>query len=98
MSELSVVGGIMMFGAMFDVFAWGIFLSLVSMGLAFLAEGRGAQTIRVLLGVKERKEHIDLYATLEREEGDWQLIGGLSEIDRATADRAGLLPVGEHRR
>ncbi len=87
-----------MFGAMFDVFAWGIFLSLVSMGLAFLAEGRGAQAVRVLLGVKARKEHIDFYATLRREEGDWQLIGGLSEIDRANADRAGLQPVGGHRR
>ncbi|NYI41888.1 hypothetical protein [Demequina lutea] len=88
----------MVFGAMFDIFAWGIVLSLFSMGLAFLAEGRGAQAIRALRRAKSHKEHIDLYATLRRDEGDWQLVGRLSEIDRAKADRAGLRPVGEHLR
>jgi hypothetical protein len=95
---MSVVGGIMMFGSMFDVFAWGMVVSLFAMGLAFLAEGRGAQAIRVLLGIKAHTEHIDLYATLEREEGDWQILGALSEIERADADRAGLRPVEAGRR
>lgn len=95
---MSVVGGIMMFGSMFDVFAWGIVVSLFAMGMAFLAEGRGSQAIRVLLGVKAHTQHIDLYATLRRDEGDWQIVGTLSEIERADADRAGLRPVEATRR
>ncbi len=83
----------MMFGSMFDVFAWGVVVSLFAMGLAFLAEGRGAQAVRVLLGVKARTEHIDLYATLDRDECDWQILGALSEIDTTDADAAGLRPV-----
>jgi hypothetical protein len=97
MSELSVVGGIMMLGHMFDVFAWGIVLSLVAMGLAFMAEGRGAHVIEAVRRAKSREEHIDFYATLHREEGDWQLLGSLSEIDRANADRAGLQSVSGRR-
>ena len=87
-----------MFHYMFDVLAWGIVLSLFAMGLAFFAEGRGAHVIRALRRAKAHEEPLDFYATLHREEGDWQLLTGLSEIDRAKADRAGLLPVDGHRR
>ena len=97
MSELSVVGGAV-FGYMFDVFAWGIVLSLFSMALAFFAEGRGSHAMRVLLGMKPREDGLDVFATLSRDEGDWQVLGGLSDIDRASTDRAGLEPVGGYRR
>ncbi len=86
-----------MFGYMFDVIVWGMVVSLFSIGLAFISEGRGAHAIRVLLGYKSRKEGIDVYATISRDEGDWQLLGRLADIDSAPAGRAGLEPVGGHR-
>ena len=88
----------MVFGYMFDVLAWGIVLSLVSIGLAFFAEGRGSHVIRLLLGTKSREDALDVFATLERDEGDWQLVGKLSEIDRESADRTGLASVGGYHR
>lgn len=87
----------MVFGYMFDVLAWGIVLSLFAIALALFAEGRGSHAIRVLLGLKPREEALDVFATLERDEGDWQLVGGLSEIDRESADRSGLQTVAGHR-
>lgn len=97
MSGMSVVGGTM-FGYMFDVFAWGIVISFLAIVLAFLAEGRGAYAIRLFLGTKSRKEGLDVYSTLSRDEGDWQLLGRLSDIDRVPAERAGLETVGLQRR
>ena len=87
-----------MFGYMFDVLAWGIVLSLFSIALAFFAEGRGSYAMRVVLGMKPSKDGLDVFATLSRDEGDWQLLGGLSEVDRASADRAGLETIGGYRR
>ena len=86
-----------MFGYMFDVLAWGIVLSLFSIVLAFFAEGRGSYAMRVVLGMKPSKDGLDVFATLSRDEGDWRLLGGLSEVDRASADRAGLEPIGGYR-
>ncbi len=87
-----------MFHYMFDVLAWGIVLSLVAMGLAFMAEGRAVHVIDALRRLKSRDKHIDFYATLHREETDWQLLGQLSEVDRVKADRAGRETVGDLRR
>lgn len=80
------------------VFAWGVAVSLLVIGLAFLSDGRGAYALNVLKRAKARKEGIDYFATLARDEGDWQLVGKLSEIDRAEADRAGLLLLTDTRR
>jgi len=97
MSEMSVVGGTV-FGYMSDVLAWGIVVSLFSIALAFFAEGRGSHAIRVLLGTKSRKDSLDVFSTLARDEGDWQLVGRLSDMDRAPAERAALEPAGGYRR
>ena len=45
-----------------------------------------------------REDGIDVFATLSRDEGDWQVLGGLSDIDRASTGRAGLEPIGGYRR
>ncbi len=87
-----------MFGYMIGVFGWGIVVSLFVMALAFFEEGRGSHAIRVLLGTESREEGLDVFATLERDEGDWQLVGKLSEIDKESAHRSGLEPVGGSRR
>ncbi|NTV40219.1 MAG: hypothetical protein HGA51_09765 [Demequinaceae bacterium] len=90
---MSVVGGTV-FGYMFDVLAWGIVLSLFAIALAFFAEGRGSHAIRVLLGTKPRKDGLDVFATLQRDEGDWQVVGRLADTDREPSERAGLERVG----
>ena len=67
---------------MFDVLAWGVFLSLLAMVLAFLAEGRGVYVMRLILGMTKQEGGIDLYETLPHEqESDWQLLAKLDEAD-----------------
>ena len=86
-----------MFGYMFDVFAWGIVVSLFAIALAFFEEGRGSHAIRVLLGTESRKDGLDVFATLARDEGDWRLVGKLSDMDRESADGSVLQSVGGSR-
>jgi len=87
MSESSVVGGTV-FGHMFEVLAWGVFVSLVAMVFAFLAEGRGPFVLNVLLGLKRHEGSLDVYETMSRDEGDWQLLDGLAEVDRVSEAHA----------
>ncbi len=86
-----------MFGYMFDVIVWGIVISLFSIALAFLAEGRGAHALRLVLGNKPLKQDIDVFSTIARDEGDWQLLGKLGDIDRLPGERSSLEPAGGRR-
>ena len=80
-----------MFRYMVDVILWAMFLSFVMMGLAFMSEGRGLHLLRVLLGLSARKQGLDAFETVPRDEGEWLVVGGLDEnvrMPRTTAARA----------
>lgn len=83
-----------MFGYMFDVIAWGIVVSFFAIGLAFLAEGRGSHAARLLLGKRPGKEDLDVFSSLARDEGDWRVVGTLSDIEQVPTERSALESAG----
>ncbi len=70
-----------MFHAMMDVLAWGVVISFIAFALAFFAEGRGLHLLRVLLGLAPRKEGLDNFTSVPRDEGDWDMVDVLSDED-----------------
>ncbi len=67
---------------MIDVIAWAVAFSFLAIIFAFAAEGRGAHLMRVLLGLAPRKEGLEAFESVPRDDGDWRLIGALEEPQR----------------
>ncbi|MBC7297429.1 MAG: hypothetical protein H5T82_00810 [Demequina sp.] len=68
-----------MFRYMIDVIAWAVTFSFLAFALAFLAEGRGMHLMRVVLGLAPRKQGLEAFETVPRDEGDWRVISSLEE-------------------
>lgn len=77
-----------MFSSMATVLAWGVVISFVAFGFAFAAEGRGVHVLRVLLGLAPRKQGLDNFTSVPRDEGDWHLVDVLDDPRLREADGA----------
>ncbi len=71
-----------MFRYMIDITAWAVMLSFLSFILAFAAEGRGAHLMRVALGLAPRKQGLEAFESVPRDDGDWRVISELEEPQR----------------
>lgn len=71
-----------MFSYMFDVLAWAVAISFVAFVIAFAAEGRGTHVMRVVLGLTPRKQGLDNFTSVPRDEGDWRLVEVLDDTVR----------------
>lgn len=71
-----------MFSYMADVLAWCVVISFVAFGIAFAAEGRGTHVLRVVLGLAPRKQGLDNFTSVPRDEGDWRLVEVLDDSRR----------------
>lgn len=76
-----------MFHAMMDVLAWGVAISFVAFALAFFAEGRGLHLLRVVLGLAPRKDGLDNFTSVPRDEGDWAVVDVLSDDEAQTREQ-----------
>lgn len=84
-----------MFHYMLDVLAWGVAISFLAFVVAFASEGRGQHLVRVILGLAPRKQGLDNFTSVPRDEGDWRLVEVLDDTVRPA--RAAQ-PSGEIRR
>lgn len=71
-----------MFRYMIDVIAWAVAFSFLAFILAFFAEGRGMHLMRIVLGLAPRKQGLEAFETVPRDEGDWRVIAALEEPQR----------------
>jgi hypothetical protein len=71
-----------MFRYMIDITAWAVTFSFLAFILAFAAEGRGAHLMRVLLGLAPRKQGLEAFESVPRDDGDWRVIAALEEPQR----------------
>lgn len=81
-----------MFSYMADVLAWCVVISFVAFGIAFAAEGRGAHVLRVVLGLAPRKQGLDNFTSVPRDEGDWRLVEVLDDSRRREMTVTGEIP------
>lgn len=79
-----------MFHYMIDVIAWAVAFSFLAFILAFFAEGRGMHLMRIVLGLAPRKQGIEAFESVPRDDGDWRMVSALEEPQR----RARTLPSG----
>jgi len=86
-----------LFDHMFDVLAWGVAVSVFVILLAFLAEGRGAYAMSILLGVTRHEGGLHLYQTMAHDDSDWQVLSQLAESDRRAGGLAAREPAGTAR-
>ncbi len=68
-----------MFRYMIDVIAWAVAFSCLAFILAFFAEGRGMHLMRIVLGLAPRKQGLEAFESVPRDDGDWRLIASLEE-------------------
>jgi hypothetical protein len=71
-----------MFHYMIDIIAWAVAFSFLAFMLAFFAEGRGMHLMRIVLGLAPRKQGLEAFETVPRDEGDWRVIASLEEPQR----------------
>lgn len=71
--------GLLVFHYMLGVIAWAVTFSFLAFILAFFAEGRGMHLMRVVLGLAPRKQGLEAFETVPRDEGDWRVIAPLEE-------------------
>ncbi len=74
-----------MFRYMIDVIAWAVAFSFLAFILAFFAEGRGMHLMRVALGLAPRKQGLEAFENVPRDEGDWRVVSSLEEPQRRTS-------------
>lgn len=79
-----------MFRYMIDVIAWAVAFSFIAFILAFFAEGRGMHLMRIVLGLAPRKQGLEAFESVPRDDGDWRVISSLEEPQR----RVGAVPSG----
>ncbi len=77
-----------MFRYMIDVTAWAVAFSFLAFILAFFAEGRGMHLMRIVLGLAPRKQGLEAFESVPRDDGDWRMVSDLEEPRR----RAHLSP------
>ncbi len=73
-----------MFRYMIDVIAWAVAFSFLAFILAFMAEGRGMHLMRVVLGLAPRKQGLEAFESVPRDDGDWRMVSSLEEPQRRT--------------
>lgn len=71
-----------MFRYMIDVIALAVAFSFLAFILAFFAEGRGMHLMRVALGLAQRKQGLEAFESVPRDDGDWRLVSSLEEPQR----------------
>lgn len=71
-----------MFRYMIDVIAWAVAFSFLAFILAFFAEGRGMHLMRIVLGLAPRKQGLEAFESVPRDDGDWRVISSLEEPQR----------------
>ncbi|PKQ18738.1 MAG: hypothetical protein CVT68_01865 [Actinobacteria bacterium HGW-Actinobacteria-8] len=71
-----------MFHHMMDVIAWAVMFSFLAFILAFFAEGRGMHLMRIVLGLAPRKQGLEAFESVPRDDGDWRVISPLEEPQR----------------
>ncbi len=71
-----------MFRYMIDVTAWAVAFSFLAFILAFFAEGRGMHLMRIVLGLAPRKQGLEAFESVPRDDGDWRVISSLEEPQR----------------
>lgn len=71
-----------MFRYMIDVIAWAVTFSFLAFILAFFAEGRGMHLMRIVLGLAPRKQGLEAFESVPRDDGDWRVISSLEEPQR----------------
>lgn len=71
-----------MFRYMIDVIAWAVAFSFFAFILAFFAEGRGMHLMRIVLGLAPRKQGLEAFESVPRDDGDWRLVASLEEPER----------------
>jgi len=71
-----------MFRYMIDVIAWAVAFSFFAFILAFFAEGRGLHLMRVVLGLAPRKQGLEAFESVPRDDGDWRVVASLEELER----------------
>lgn len=71
-----------MFRYMIDVIAWAVAFSFLAFILAFFAEGRGMHLMRIVLGLAQRKQGLEAFESVPRDDGDWRVISSLEEPQR----------------
>ena len=59
-----------MFRYMIDVIAWAVTFSFLAFILAFFAEGRGMHLMRIVLGLAPRKQGLEAFESVPRDDGD----------------------------
>lgn len=64
---------------MIDVIAWAVAFSFLAFVLAFFAEGRGMHLMRIALGLAPRKQGLEAFESVPRDDGDWRVISSLEE-------------------
>lgn len=74
-----------MFRYMIDVIAWAVALSFLAFILAFFAEGRGMHLMRIVLGLAPRKQGIEAFESVPRDDGDWRVVAALEERPHRSA-------------
>ena len=73
-----------MFHYMIDVIAWAVAFSFLAFIFAFFAEGRGLHLMRIVLGLAPRKQGIEAFESVPRDDGDWRVVSSLEEPQRRT--------------
>ncbi len=76
-----------MFRYMIDVIAWAVAFSFLAFILAFFAEGRGMHLMRIVLGLAPRKQGIEAFESVPRDDGDWRVVAALEEPAPRAASR-----------
>ncbi len=71
-----------MFRYMIDVIAWAVAFSFLAFTFAFFAEGRGMHLMRIVLGLAPRKQGLEAFESVPRDDGDWRVISSLEEPQR----------------
>jgi hypothetical protein len=73
-----------MFSSTIDITAWAVAFSFLVFVLAFFAEGRGMHLMRILLGLAPRKQGLEAFDSVPRDDGDWRVVSSLEEPQSRT--------------